>query len=315
MVRCHQAVIGKICNTVIWVKWPFKPAANANRVFRQQRCGLTVRLILTLTLTVQTRPPRRDSQSATQTANLSTAFVSPREKHFHYRHCHQQINKPNILQYAKKIQYTKTCQQFLPRRAVNTSSQLFVHMEKLSPQNSLHALCPELVITWRCGLRLHLIAPADSSRLIMCYHKVRTEPEVDFLFSLQFRWCWLPPNCAWVLWPGCSEGTSSGGPKGEIPLSDSHKQTLNGQQHSKRALKDWNATSVNLRLGACLIIAVIGMFLFTKTLLANVLFTCLFIWDVKLNLGEKAFIFFCTEGSKHLVKRLESQLRYVWRDE
>lgn len=187
-------------------------------------------------------------------------------------------------------------------------------MEKLFPQNSLHALCPELVITWRCGLRLHLIAPADSSRLIMCYHKVRTEPEVDFLFSLQFRWCWLPPNCAWVLWPGCSEGTSSGGPKGEIPLSDSHKQTLNGQQHSKRALKDWNATSVNLRLGACLIIGVIGMFLFTKTLLANVLFTCLFIWDVKLNLGEKAFIFFCTEGSKHLVKRLESLLRYGWRD-
>lgn len=102
MVRCHQAVIGKICNTVIWVKWPFKPAANANRVFRQQRCGLTVCLILTLTLTVQTRPPRRDSQSATQTANLSTAFVSPPEKHFHYRHCHQQINKPSILQYAKK---------------------------------------------------------------------------------------------------------------------------------------------------------------------------------------------------------------------
>lgn len=146
MVRCHQAVIGKICNTVIWVKWPFKPAANANRVFRQQRCGLTVRLILTLTLTVQTRPPRRDSQSATQTANLSTAFVSPREKHFHYRHCHQQINKPNILQYAKKIQYTKTCQQFLPRRAVNTSSQLFVHMEKLFP--------PKLTscsLSWACN--------------------------------------------------------------------------------------------------------------------------------------------------------------------
>ena len=36
------------------------------------------------------------------------------------------------------------------------------------------------------GFRLHLIAAADSSRLITCYHKVKTEPEVDFLFSLQF---------------------------------------------------------------------------------------------------------------------------------
>jgi len=77
----------------------------------------------------------------------------------------------------------------------------------------------------------------------MCYHRVRTEPEVDFLFSLQFRWCWLPPNWAWVLWPGCSEGKSSSGPKGEIPLSGSHKQTVTGQQQGK---ENWGMRDIHV---------------------------------------------------------------------
>ena len=300
MVWCHQVVT--------WVKWPFKPAANANRVFRRQRCGLDTD---TDTLCPDATSPERFTECNTDSKPLhSVCFPSGETLSLQtLPSANQQTEHPAV---RKKIQYTKTCQQFLPRRAVNTSSQLFVHMEKLSPQNSLHALCPELVITRRCGLRLHLIAPADSSRLIMCYHKVRTEPEVDFLFSLQFRWCWLPPNCAWVLWPGCSEGTSSGGPKAEIPLSDSHKQTVNGQQHSKRELEDWNATSVNLKLGAGLIITVIGMFLFTKTLLANFLFTYLFIWDVKLNLGAKAFGF---SAQKEVSICSFSQLRYGRREE
>ena len=95
-----------------WLGW--NDPLSLQQTLTESSEGSAVGLIPTLTLSVQTQPPRRDSQSATQTANLSTAFVSPPEKLFHYRHCHQQINKPSILQYAKKFNTQKHVNNFCP---------------------------------------------------------------------------------------------------------------------------------------------------------------------------------------------------------
>lgn len=89
-------------------------------------CGLNV--FLNVTLSVQTQRPQRCSQSERQTPNLSALFVSPQDfHHFHYRKCHKQINKPSLLHCTQKFStlYSPS------RHDVNTSSQMFVHVERL----------------------------------------------------------------------------------------------------------------------------------------------------------------------------------------
>lgn len=79
---------------LLWFEW-------IKRWKSWDRCRLNIHLILTLA--VQTQPPLRLPECETQTLSLSAVFISPQEKHFHYRKRHQQINKLSILQYAQKL--------------------------------------------------------------------------------------------------------------------------------------------------------------------------------------------------------------------